>query len=74
MGTHRGDSGCRLSAVGIPRLQAGEGVKLIWGVDIRVTDVETGMNLRQQAAGFKGDYLALKTLGMRQLAREVAGE
>ncbi len=46
---------------------------LIWGVDVRVTDVETGRNLRRQAAEFKGDYLVLKTLGMRQLAREVAG-
>lgn len=46
---------------------------LIWGVDIRATDVETGRSLRPTAAEFKGDYLVLKALGMRRLAREVAG-
>jgi Protein of unknown function (DUF2380) len=46
---------------------------LLWGVDLQVTDVATGNQVRGTGE-FKGDYLVLKTLGIRQLVRQMAGD
>jgi uncharacterized protein YjbI with pentapeptide repeats len=60
--------------LGVDRVVSGRVVRvmtLLWGVDLRVTTVATGA--RATGAGeFKGDYLVLKTLGIRQLVREIA--
>jgi uncharacterized protein YjbI with pentapeptide repeats len=61
-------------AVAAARVVSGRVVRmmtLLWGLDLQVTDVATGAQLGS-VGEFKGDYLALKTLGIRRLVREIA--
>jgi hypothetical protein len=61
-------------AVGARKVVSGRVVRmmtLLWAVDLRVTDVETGESTGG-AGEFKGDYVMLRDLGVRQLVREIA--
>jgi hypothetical protein len=60
-------------AVGADQVVSGRVVRmmtLLWGVDLQVTDVASGSQVGG-AGEFKGDYLVLKSLGIRQLVREM---